>query len=200
MSLSRLAPPGPGDRFMAITRREKSDPEGPSTLPPAANSSADSASSATSSRPRTSAARSSRPSGCTSSTRRYVHLSLRMAPPSPRLTSLMPRPTPTPRAQEASTVTSALQADARLLATLRAELEQSLADLTKTTLLIEGYQAGPGSQKAQEARVASQFPYEYFRRKADEMKDRVRRYRATMDVSVRFRLTWVRSSKAPRGG
>ncbi|BGP53628.1 Nucleoporin nup49/NSP49 (Nuclear pore protein nup49/NSP49) [Rhodotorula sphaerocarpa] len=82
---------------------------------------------------------------------------------------------------EASTVTSALQADARLLATLRAELEQSLADLTKTTLLIEGYQAGPGSQKAQEARVVSQFPYEYFRRKADEMKDRVRRYRATMD-------------------
>jgi hypothetical protein len=37
-------------------------------------------------------------------------------------------------AQEASTVTSALQTDARLLSTLRAELEQSLNDLTKTTL------------------------------------------------------------------
>ncbi|GAA5993145.1 hypothetical protein JCM10908_001310 [Rhodotorula pacifica] len=83
---------------------------------------------------------------------------------------------------EASTVASALQTDARLLSTLRAELEQSLADLTKTTLLIEGYKAGPQSPKHQEAKLnAATFPYEYFRRKADEMKERVRRYRATMD-------------------
>ncbi|KAG0655347.1 Charged multivesicular body protein 3 [Rhodotorula mucilaginosa] len=83
---------------------------------------------------------------------------------------------------EASTVTSALQTDARLLSTLRAELEQSLNDLTKTTLLIEGYKAGPQSPKHQEAKLnAGNFPYEYFRRKADEMKDRVKRYRSTMD-------------------
>lgn len=81
-------------------------------------------------------------------------------------------------------MTSALQTDARLLSTLRAELEQSLNDLTKTTLLIEGYKAGPQSPKHQEAKLnAGNFPYEYFRRKADEMKDRVKRYRSTMDVS-----------------
>lgn len=88
-------------------------------------------------------------------------------------------------------MTSALQTDARLLSTLRAELEQSLNDLTKTTLLIEGYKAGPQSPKHQEAKLnAGNFPYEYFRRKADEMKDRVKRYRSTMDVSRGSVFSW----------
>lgn len=85
--------------------------------------------------------------------------------------------------------------------------------MTKTTVLIENYKTGSGagaagtsvastgaaggntsSLKGQEAKSSiaatggggggvNQFPYEYFRRKADEMKDRVKRYRATMDVS-----------------
>ncbi|POY72946.1 hypothetical protein BMF94_4022 [Rhodotorula taiwanensis] len=105
---------------------------------------------------------------------------------------------------EASTVTSALQTDARLLASLRSELEQSLNDLTKTTLLIENFKSAGSSSSSSSAAAAAastaagmtsskghegggggggvnQFPYEYFRRKADEMKDRVKRYRATMD-------------------
>ncbi|BGO98135.1 hypothetical protein RTBOTA2_001843 [Rhodotorula toruloides] len=81
---------------------------------------------------------------------------------------------------EASTVTSLLQTDARLLTTLRAELEQSLVDLTKTTTLIEGFKA-PQSQKAEDAKAVATFPYEYFRRKTDEMRERIGRYKATMD-------------------
>ncbi|GAA5847827.1 hypothetical protein JCM9279_006653 [Rhodotorula babjevae] len=81
---------------------------------------------------------------------------------------------------EAATVSSLLQTDSRLLSALRAELEQSLTDLTKTTLLIEGFKA-PQSPKAQEAKQVATFPYEFFRRKTDEMKDRVGRYKATMD-------------------
>ncbi|TNY18712.1 hypothetical protein DMC30DRAFT_418599 [Rhodotorula diobovata] len=81
---------------------------------------------------------------------------------------------------EAATVSSLLQTDSRLLSALRAELEQSLTDLTKTTLLIEGFKA-PQSPKAHEAKAVATFPYEFFRRKADEMKDRVARYKATMD-------------------
>ncbi|KPV77209.1 uncharacterized protein RHOBADRAFT_52148 [Rhodotorula graminis WP1] len=81
---------------------------------------------------------------------------------------------------EAATVSSLLQMDSRLLSALRAELEQSLTDLTKTTLLIEGFKA-PQSPKAQEAKQVATFPYEFFRRKTDEMKDRVGRYKATMD-------------------
>lgn len=83
--------------------------------------------------------------------------------------------------QEASTVTSLLQTDSRLLTTLRAELEQSLVDLTKTTTLIEGFKA-PQSQKAADAKAVSTFPYEYFRRKTDEMRERIGRYKGTMDV------------------
>lgn len=85
------------------------------------------------------------------------------------------------RPQEAATVSSLLQTDSRLLSALRAELEQSLTDLTKTTLLIEGFKA-PQSPKAHEAKQVATFPYEFFRRKTDEMKDRVGRYKATMDV------------------
>ncbi|GAA5909896.1 hypothetical protein JCM8208_000983 [Rhodotorula glutinis] len=81
---------------------------------------------------------------------------------------------------EAATVSSLLQTDSRLLSALRAELEQSLTDLTKTALLIEGFKA-PQSPKAQEAKQVATFPYEFFRRKTDEMKDRVGRYKATMD-------------------
>ncbi|GAA6052469.1 hypothetical protein JCM3770_001128 [Rhodotorula araucariae] len=82
---------------------------------------------------------------------------------------------------EAATVSSLLQTDSRLLSTLRAELEQALSDLSKTTLLIEGFKAPPGSPKAAEAKQVAGFPFEFFRRKADEMKDRVGRYKATMD-------------------
>ncbi|BGP37568.1 Nucleoporin nup49/NSP49 (Nuclear pore protein nup49/NSP49) [Rhodotorula kratochvilovae] len=82
---------------------------------------------------------------------------------------------------EAATVSSLLQTDSRLLSALRAELEQSLSDLSKTTLLIEGFKAPPGSPKAAEAKAVAGFPFEFFRRKADEMKDRAGRYKATMD-------------------
>ncbi|KAJ8296226.1 Calcineurin subunit B [Rhodotorula toruloides] len=84
---------------------------------------------------------------------------------------------------EASTVTSLLQTDARLLTTLRAELEQSLVDLTKTTTLVEGLKA-PQSQKAADTKAVATFPYEYFRRKTDEMRERIGRYKATMDAPI----------------
>ncbi|GJN88186.1 hypothetical protein Rhopal_001151-T1 [Rhodotorula paludigena] len=70
--------------------------------------------------------------------------------------------------------------DSRLLSTLRADLEQSLSDLTKATTLIEGFKA-PQSPKAAEAKALATFPFEFFRRKTDEMKDRAGRYKATMD-------------------
>lgn len=78
--------------------------------------------------------------------------------------TLADEPAPAP-SQEAATVSSLLQTDSRLLSALRAELEQSLTDLTKTTLLIEGFKA-PQSPKAHEAKAVATFPYEFFRRKA----------------------------------
>ncbi|GAA5864705.1 hypothetical protein JCM1840_002206 [Sporobolomyces johnsonii] len=81
---------------------------------------------------------------------------------------------------EATSVTSLLQTDSRLLASLRAELEQSLADLHKTTALIEGYK-NPQGPKAAEAKQVAGFPYEFFRRKAEEMRERVARYKGTME-------------------
>ncbi|GAA6001841.1 nucleoporin FG repeat-containing protein [Rhodotorula paludigena] len=81
---------------------------------------------------------------------------------------------------DASSVASLLQTDSRLLSTLRADLEQSLSDLTKATTLIEGFKA-PQSPKAAEAKALATFPFEFFRRKTDEMKDRAGRYKATMD-------------------
>ncbi|GAA5922071.1 hypothetical protein JCM1841_003142 [Sporobolomyces salmonicolor] len=81
---------------------------------------------------------------------------------------------------EATSVTSLLQTDSRLLASLRAELEQTLADLHKTTALIEGYK-NPQGPKAAEAKQVAGFPYEFFRRKAEEMRERVARYKGTME-------------------
>ncbi|CEQ39225.1 SPOSA6832_00713 [Sporobolomyces salmonicolor] len=85
-----------------------------------------------------------------------------------------------PILQEATSVTSLLQTDSRLLASLRAELEQTLADLHKTTALIEGYK-NPQGPKAAEAKQVAGFPYEFFRRKAEEMRERVARYKGTME-------------------
>ncbi|GAA5927387.1 hypothetical protein JCM10213_003457 [Rhodosporidiobolus nylandii] len=81
---------------------------------------------------------------------------------------------------ESSTVSTLLCTDSRLLASLKSELEQALSDLAKTTALIDGFKQ-PGSQKAAEAKAVATFPYEYFRRKADEMSERVGRYRGTME-------------------
>lgn len=142
-----------------------------------ASSSGSSARSRMSSRRRTWGATLSRRSACMSSTLLCVGLRV----PSLRST-LADEPAPAP-SQEAATVSSLLQTDSRLLSALRAELEQSLTDLTKTTLLIEGFKA-PQSPKAHEAKAVATFPYEFFRRKADEMKDRVARYKATMDVRL----------------
>ncbi|GAA5895087.1 uncharacterized protein JCM6883_002315 [Sporobolomyces salmoneus] len=82
---------------------------------------------------------------------------------------------------EATTVTSLLENDSRLIASLRQDLEQSLSDLTKTTTLIEGFKGGSNSQKASEAKGVAGFPYEFFRRKSTELGERLERYRQTID-------------------
>ncbi|GAA5903203.1 hypothetical protein JCM6882_006993 [Rhodosporidiobolus microsporus] len=84
-------------------------------------------------------------------------------------------------ASESSTTASLLTSDQRLLHTLRAELDASLSALSKTTTLIEAYKGGSQGPKAGEAKQLAAFPYEYFRGKADEMRERVGKYRATME-------------------
>ncbi|GAA5974822.1 hypothetical protein JCM11641_008377 [Rhodosporidiobolus odoratus] len=84
-------------------------------------------------------------------------------------------------AAESATVTSLLTTDARLLSTLRTELEQALSDFNKTTTLIDGFKGGPGGPKAAEAKAVATFPYEYFKGKTEEMEERVGRYRGIME-------------------
>lgn len=86
---------------------------------------------------------------------------------------------------EATAVTSLLENDSRLIATLRQDLEQSLSDLSKTTILIEGFKGGANSAKASEAKGVAGFPYEFFRRKSTELESRLATYRTTVDVSLR---------------
>lgn len=79
-------------------------------------------------------------------------------------------------------MTSLLENDSRLIASLRHDLEQSLSDLTKTTLLIEGFKGGANSAKASEAKSVQGFPYDFFKRKSTELESRLSRYRQTIDV------------------
>ncbi|GAA5924457.1 FG-nucleoporin NUP49 [Sporobolomyces koalae] len=83
---------------------------------------------------------------------------------------------------ESTTVTSLLEQDSRLVAALRTDLERSLADLSKTTILIEAFKAGPSnSTKLSEAKAVSGFPLEYFQRKTIELEQRLHGYRQTVD-------------------
>ncbi|GAA5957231.1 hypothetical protein JCM3765_000399 [Sporobolomyces pararoseus] len=99
-------------------------------------------------------------------------------------------------AAEATTVTSLLENDSRLIATLRQDLEQSLSDLSKTTTLIEGFKAGANSTKAAEAKSVAGFPYEFFKRKSVEMESRLVRYKQTVD-QISSVLTSPQSSLSP---
>ncbi|GAA6008000.1 hypothetical protein JCM11491_006571 [Sporobolomyces phaffii] len=97
---------------------------------------------------------------------------------------------------EATTVTSLLENDSRLIASLRQDLEQSLADLSKTTVLIEGFKGGANSAKAAEAKGVALFPYEFFKRKSTELEHRVSRYRQTVE-QISSVLTSPQSSLSP---
>ncbi|GAA5854855.1 hypothetical protein JCM8547_004097 [Rhodosporidiobolus lusitaniae] len=81
-------------------------------------------------------------------------------------------------AADASTLTSLLSSTQLSLWHLRSTLESSLSDLTKTTTLIEGFK---GTKPPAEAKAVAGFPYEYFRRKTDEMSERVGRYKGSME-------------------
>ncbi|GAA5832257.1 hypothetical protein JCM3766R1_002355 [Sporobolomyces carnicolor] len=97
---------------------------------------------------------------------------------------------------EATSVTSLLENDSRLIASLRHDLEQSLSDLTKTTLLIEGFKGGANSAKASEAKSVQGFPYDFFKRKSTELESRLSRYRQTID-QISSVLTSPHSSLSP---
>ncbi|GAA6063154.1 hypothetical protein JCM10212_006312 [Sporobolomyces blumeae] len=97
---------------------------------------------------------------------------------------------------EATTVSTLLQTDSRLLSSLRASLDESLADLHKTTTLIEGFKGGPNGPKAGEAKLVGGFPFEYFKRKSEDLDQRVKRYKGTVD-QIASVLTSPASSLSP---
>ncbi|KAM0751631.1 hypothetical protein T439DRAFT_355538 [Meredithblackwellia eburnea MCA 4105] len=80
---------------------------------------------------------------------------------------------------ESTAVGVMLKQDSRQAAMIRANLESDLLDLSRVTALIEGFKSP--STKGPAAKAVANFPFEYFSRKADDFREKIARYKVSMD-------------------